>query len=165
VQPAIAFTHAEIVHRQNVRAAEGEDQQHLNGPAPDAADRHQPLDQLGIGQPHGTAPRRHGAGQRMRADIAQRRRLGAGKAAGPQRPLGQCQDIRRRRKAWMVGEMRGKTGEHGFGGTCMQLLMSDCAHQRFVRRAGALDRQAASPDMPDQCVEGGIAAQMTDRFA
>src|SRR6266446_4201244 len=44
-----ALLHSEVVDGEDVRAAEIEDEEHLDGPGADAADRVESLDQLGVG--------------------------------------------------------------------------------------------------------------------
>src|SRR6267143_1905653 len=59
VGDAEALAHAEVVHRQYVEAAQGEDEQHLDGPAADTVDLRQALDHLVVAEPAAGAPCRH----------------------------------------------------------------------------------------------------------
>jgi len=56
-----AFLYAQVVDGENVRAAQIEDQKHLNGPGPDAADRDQALDQFFVGHFFGLLASRNDA--------------------------------------------------------------------------------------------------------
>src|SRR5260370_621396 len=59
------FSHAQVVDGKDVRAAEAEDQKHLDGPGADAADGGEPFDELFVGEPLGLVVRRNHAGERL----------------------------------------------------------------------------------------------------
>ncbi|CAH2599734.1 conserved protein of unknown function [Rhodovastum atsumiense] len=155
VQHAVAVAHAVIVHRQHIRPPEREDQQHLHGPAPDAADRGQAFDQRGVAQPDGTAPVRHDTRFGLGRDVTDRGDLRRGKADAPQRRLAGGQHHRRGREGH-VGIQRHEAGEDAARRHAVQLLEGDRPDQRLVGLLAPLHGQAASPDALDQPGHGRI---------
>ncbi len=94
LEALVAFAHAEVVHRQDVGAFQGVDEEHFDRPAPHTLERHQSFDQGFVGQmkclgPGGDDPIHRGLG-----DAVDGGELGGRKAAaslqlriGSQEPL------------------------------------------------------------------------------
>ena len=85
VGDAKAVAHAEVIHRQHIRAAELEHQQHLHRPAADAAHLREPRDDLLIGE-RVRALARSGTTRRegLIGQVPQRGHLGEREAGGAQ---------------------------------------------------------------------------------
>jgi len=66
---------AEVSHRQHIGAAQLEHQQHLHGPAADAAHRREPLDDFQVTQGMQRIPERDDSAQGLGGKIAQGRDL------------------------------------------------------------------------------------------
>jgi ubiquinone/menaquinone biosynthesis C-methylase UbiE len=147
VQQPIALAHAEIVDRQDIFPAEREDQQHFDGPAADAADHRQPLDQLRVAEARGGAAGRHHALRRLRGDVADRGGFSRGEAAGAHRRVVGGQHLLWGRERHLRIQ-RGEPAEDRTRGVAVQLLVGDRGDQRLIRVAVPLVPQLAWPDAP-----------------
>src|SRR5947199_2729410 len=157
----IAFTHAEIVDGQHVGPPEGEDQQHLDGPAADAVDRRHPGDDLLVTQAQRGAPRRYRALERVPRDVLDRLHLAPREPGQPQPGRTRGGDGGRRRKASVTEEAH-EAGQDRLGGAAVQLLVGDGASERLVRCPGerfeTIDAVTA-----DQATHHGVTPEMAPR--
>jgi hypothetical protein len=160
IQMSIAIPYAEIVHRQHVRPPQREDQQHLHRPSPHAANRRQPLDQIGVGQSRRTAPCRHRAIHRRGTDRPHRRDLRLRKAARPQLVVGTRQHHLRRRK-FAIGIKALEPRQDRLRGPAMQLLVRNRPHQRFIRTPLPLNAKARRAYATNQRSKILLAPEMT----
>src|SRR5229473_6449630 len=94
-----ALPDAEVVDGENVGAAETEDQKHLDGPGPDAADGNKAFDELLVGQFVGFFERRDDAFDGFLSQIFHGENLCAGEASFAERGLAKLQHFFRRRRA------------------------------------------------------------------
>ena len=133
----------EVVERQDIEASESEDQQHLDGPPTDAADRHELADELVVAQRFRFVAGRHDAGLRLRRDVADRQDLVARETDASQNCFVDRQNVRRGRKR-IRREQRKKAVEDGPGGLSLQLLVGDRPDQAFERRLMPCGRQAGT---------------------
>jgi len=149
VGEAKAVAHAEVVDRQHVRTPELEDQQHLDGPASDAAHLRQALDDFAVAERHERRAVRHDAVFGLCREILQARDLRERQAHGAQFVIGPRDDSRRQRKL-AVAAQRDEAPEDALGGDAVQLLMRDRARERFERRARGLGCEPVGPRRADQ---------------
>src|SRR5260370_33961941 len=83
------FSHAEVVDGKDVRAAQAEDQEHLDGPGADAADGAEPFDELFVGEPLGLVVGRNHTGERFARQVFHRFDFCAGEPCFAQNRLAQ----------------------------------------------------------------------------
>src|SRR6266852_8842285 len=131
------FSHAQVVDGKDVRAAEAEDQEHLDGPGADAADGSEPLDELFVGEPLGLVVGRNHAGQRLARQILHRNDFCAGESCFAQNRLAQLQHFFGRGRTAIHTESpdAGKDGGGGFAGDG---LVGDGFQEDFVGAFGAV---------------------------
>ena len=141
-----ALADAVVVRRQHVRAAEAEDQQHLHGPAADAAHRGEALDDRLV-RPCGAARRASGSRRpcARRARSRSDEQLRAREAGAAQLLVGGAQDLLGRRAVVRAREERAHAREDRRRGLAGELLVDDRLGERDedARRLLELERERA----------------------
>lgn len=146
---------AEVVHRQYVRAAQPEHQQHLHGPASDATHLRQARDDVLVGQLRECCGLGNHLRERLCGQIAQRGDLGKRKPRRAQ-PLRGCgQHHLRGRKCPLTAGVD-QTSQDRVGGRAVELLVSDRLSQRLERMAILLGLEQAGTHRADQAAEDRI---------
>src|SRR5690606_7389499 len=150
-----ALADAQVVHRQDVRAAEAEHQHHFHGPAPDAADRHQRGDDRVLVHGRHLPQRRDLAGRLAPGQVAQGQGLVAGGAAGAQAGV---VDARQGVAVKAVAaDRRLDPADDGRRGLAAELLVHDRAGER-IHRVEALAPARIGPDRPQAAHPGAQLA-------
>ena len=150
-----AVADAEIVHGQDVRAAELENQEHLNGPASDATRFGEPHDDFLVVQLGDVAGGRDGAVQGLGGDVADGGDLGEREAARADLGVGDAGQIFRAGKP-PAGKEFFEAGEDGVGGGAVQLLVGDGLDEGLERRATGLRLEFAGAGLADEPAHDGI---------
>src|SRR6266851_1361179 len=127
-----ALPDPEVVDGENVGAAEPEDQKHLDGPGPDAADGDEAFDELFVGQFVGVFERRDDAFDGLLGQIFHGLNLCAGEASFAQDRLAELQHFFGRRRA-AVGAERFHAAEDSSRRFARNGLISNGLEEHVVR--------------------------------
>jgi len=143
-----SFADAVVGNGENVGAAEAEDEEHLDGPRADAADRGEALDDFLVGHAADGGEGGHGAVEGLGGEVAQGFGLARGEAAGAEHVVGSLeQELGRGVEFAEGGEQAFEDGGSGFA---VELLINDGLEQRFEGGVLAFKFQREGADALDE---------------
>ena len=124
-----AFADAVVGGGEDVGTAEAEDEEHLNGPAADAADLGEVVDDGLVGHAADAGERGDGAVERFGGEVAEREGFVGGEAGGAELRCGTVEDLLRGGVDGSEGgeglEAFDEAGVDGGGGFAVELLVDD----------------------------------------
>jgi hypothetical protein len=147
-----AFADAVVVDGEDVRATEAEDEEHLDGPAADATDLNEVLDDGFVGHATDTGEGGYGAVEGFGGQVAEGEGLVVGEAGGTELFVGAIEKV-------LGGEVFvGGGGVEAFeqaavNGCCcfaVKLLIDDAFNERFEGGLGAGDAELEGTGVPDE---------------
>jgi hypothetical protein len=132
-----ALFYPEVVDGEDIGATQIENQEHLDSPGADAADRDQTLDELFVGHFPGLLARGDDTFERFAREIFHGQDLCTGKTGFAECELAELEHLLRRGRA--IGAAQGlDAGEDGGGGLPGDGLVSDGFEESFVGAVGGV---------------------------
>ena len=160
-----AFADAVVGDGEDVGAAEAEDEEHLDGPAADAADLGEVLDDVLVGHAADAGESGDGTVDGLGGEVAEGEGLVVREAGGAELLVGCVEEV-------LCGEVLGLTGGSAFGGDgieafeeaavdggggfAVKLLINDAFDESFEGRLGAGDAQGEGAGALDEPGEPGV---------
>ena len=158
-----AFADAVVVDGEDVGAAEAEDEEHLDGPAADAADLGEVFDDGFVGHAADVGEGGDGAVDGFGGEVAEGEHLVFGEAGGAELLVGAVEEVLRGGMgcgAWAEGHDGGEAFEQaavdGGGGFAVELLIDDGFDEGFEGGLGAGDAHGEGAGALDELAEFGI---------
>ena len=152
-----AFAHAVICYRQNVGASERKDQEHFNGPGPDAADAGEALVDFRVAHCAKRLAGGDDAGDRFFGDIFDCGGFGAGESGAAQPLVGRSEQLFRCGKS-LAGIEGFDAAKDGLRGGSVELLMGYGADEGFEESATLSGLQGAGANLPNEPREDLVRA-------
>ena len=149
-----AFANAVVGDGEDVGAAEAEDEQHLNGPDPDAADLGEAGDDFFVGQTTDGGEGGDGAVDGFGGEVAEGFGFGGGETAGAEAVVGGFEQV------FGCGVEFAEGGEQAFedggGSFAVELLIDDGLEQGLEGGVLALEFEGEGADAVDELAEFGV---------
>jgi hypothetical protein len=162
-----AFADAVVGDRQDIGTAEAEDEEHLDGPAADAADLGQVLDDGFVGHAADAGEGGDGAVDGLGGEVADGERFVVGEAGGAELLVWRVEEVLGRRMFAESGdgvEAGEEFGMDGRGRLAVELLVDDGFEQRLKGRLGAGEFEGEWAGSGDEFAEFGVASgELLDR--
>ena len=153
-----AFADAVVVDGEDVGAAEAEDEEHLDGPAADAADLGEVLDDGFVGHTADAGEGGDGAVEGLGGEVAEGEGLVVGEAGGAELLVGAVEQVLGGEVLVGCDRVEGfkQAAVDGGGGLAVELLVDDALDQGFEGGLGAGELHGEGAGALDEFAEFGV---------